>query len=136
MHTTNYYNTFIEVAEDCPVEESEIPPLRKKKSAVRIQYELISEHPYRFTSDDVIFVVHAEKNDIPEEQRPNAREKFFSNGRACLRSSSLGKRYGWGTHHDADGTVAIYPMESAEYAEFANDEGLDHIKAMRSSRKD
>ena len=67
MHTTNYNNTFIEVAEDCPVEESDFPSLRKKKSAVRIQYALISEHPYEFTSDDVIFAVHAGKNDIPEE---------------------------------------------------------------------
>lgn len=135
MHTTNYYNTFIEVAEDCPVAEAEVPPLRTKKSAVRIQYEMISGHPYEFTSDDVIFHVHAEKNKIPEEQRPDAREKFFSKGRACLRSSSLGKRYGWGVHHDGDGRVAIYPVESEEYVKFAGDENLAHIRAMRSSRK-
>ena len=28
MHTTHYVNTFIEVAEDCPVLQAEIPPSR------------------------------------------------------------------------------------------------------------
>jgi hypothetical protein len=28
QHTTNYQNTFIEVAADCPVGKAEIPPIK------------------------------------------------------------------------------------------------------------
>lgn len=134
MKTTNYYNTFIEIAEDCKAEVAEEPPQRKRKTAVRIQYEMIINNPYKYTSDDVIFSVYANKQDLTEKQRPAERERFFSKGRACLRSSALGKRYGWGIHFDAEGKVALYAMQSDEYDQFANDENLEHLKAMRSSR--
>lgn len=133
MKTTNYYNTFIEVAEDCPAEKAEVPPLRgDKKTIARMQYEMLSEHPYTFTSDDVIFRIHTEKNDLPQSQEE--REMFFSKGRACLRSSPLGKRYGWGVHSNNEGKVAIYRVESDEYHKFADDPGLEHTQAMRSKR--
>lgn len=35
-HSTNYYNAFLAVAEDCPVEIAQEPPLKEPKSAVRI----------------------------------------------------------------------------------------------------
>ena len=134
MKTTNYYNTFIEVAEDCPVESAEVPPLRDSKSAVRTQYEMISEHPYTYTSDDVLFAIHAEKHEIPPEQQTAGREQFFSKGRACLRSSALGKRYGWGIHFDAEGKMSIYGIGSDKYHELKNDTNVKHLKAMRSRR--
>jgi hypothetical protein len=31
IHTTNYFNTFIEVAEDCPVIVAEVPPQKEEK---------------------------------------------------------------------------------------------------------
>jgi hypothetical protein len=62
------------------------------------------------------------------------RERFFSKGQACLRSSPLSKRYGWGTHHDAEGRVALYPVGSAEYERLRTDESLEHLTAMRSKR--
>lgn len=133
MKTTNYYNTFIEVAEDCPVEDAEIPPLRGgKKSIARMQYEMISQHSYQFTSDDIIFRIHAERKGLPLTKAE--REKFFSKGRACLRSSPLGKRYGWGLHHNDEGKVALYGVESDQYCQLAEDEELAHTKAMRSGR--
>jgi hypothetical protein len=47
MKTTNYYNTFIEIAEDCPVKVAEIPPQKgESKTAASIQYEMIAGHPY------------------------------------------------------------------------------------------
>lgn len=134
MKTTNYYNTFIEVAEDCPVEAAEVPPERSRKSKVRMQYEMISDHPYKFTSDDVVFDIYATRHDIPDSRREQEREEYFSKGRACLRSSSLGKRYGWGIHYDEDGKMAIYGVESDKYNELIQDETLDHLKAMRSRR--
>jgi hypothetical protein len=34
MKTTNYYNTFIEVAEDCPIKTGEAPPQKVKEKTV------------------------------------------------------------------------------------------------------
>lgn len=134
MSTTNYFNTFIEVAEDCPVEEAEVPPERSRKTKVRMQYELISENPYKYTSDDLIFDIYTKRHDIPDSKREEERETYFSKGRACLRSSSLGKRYGWGIHYNQEGKIAIYGVGSEEYKKLAADETLDHLKAMRSRR--
>lgn len=134
MSTTNYFNTFIEVAKDCPVDKAEAPPERSKKTKVRMQYELILENPYQYTSDDLLFSIYAKRNDIPDSRKEEERETYFSQGRACLRSSSLGKRYGWGIHYNENGEIAIYGVESDRYDELSKDESLNHLKAMRSSR--
>jgi hypothetical protein len=79
MKTTNYYDAFIEVAEDCPVKVAEIPPQKGgDKTVATIQYEMIAGHPYEYTSDDVLFHVFAAKNKIPPSARSAAREKFFA----------------------------------------------------------
>ena len=133
MHTTNYRNTFIEVAEDCPVRKAELPPKKDGKITVaNMHFDLIYDHPYRYTSDDVVFSTYALRNAIPKGEWKEAWGQFFSKGQACLRSSPLGKRYGWGIHHDNKGKIAIYPMESPDYAKFAKDKSIEHIKAMRS----
>jgi hypothetical protein len=98
MHTTNYLNTFIEVAEDCPVKAAEIPPVKTKKTAANIQFEMLIDNPYRFTSDEVLFQVFALKNQIPARDQKAEREKFFSKEQPCFRSSPLTKRYGYGVH--------------------------------------
>lgn len=68
MSTTNYYETVIEVSEDCPVEKAEIPKLKNgERTASVIQYELLIGNPYIYTSDDVVFYVYAEKNNISKE---------------------------------------------------------------------
>jgi len=131
----NSYDTFIEVADDCPVAAAEIPKAKGDAKTVPVlQYEMIANHPYRYTQEDVLFEVYAIRNDIKEEEKQAAREKFFSKGQPCLRTSSLGKRYGWGIHNDAQGRVALYAIESDEYKKFMNDASLKHVKAMRASR--
>ncbi|MET3036723.1 DUF6157 family protein [Chryseobacterium sp. NRRL B-14859] len=134
-HTTNYINTFIEVAEDCPVSQAQIPPEKKEKTLATLQYEKISKNPYLYSSDDIIFECFAIKNDISEHEKQEEREKFFSKGQACLRSSPLAKRYGFGFHHNPEGKVALFPIESEEYQEFLNDTSIKKTKAMRSKRK-
>jgi hypothetical protein len=135
MHTTNYVNTFIEVAEDCPVQAAEVPPTRgAEPTAANIQFELLHGKPYRHTSDDAMFAVHARKHGITKPDEAAARELYFSKGQACLRSSPLTKRYGWGVHSDAKGRIALVARESKDYAKFAADKGLKHVKAMRSKR--
>lgn len=81
-----------------------------------------------FTSDDVLYAANGERRGL-------SREEFFSKGQPCMRSSPLTKRYGWGVHSDADGRIAIFPMESAEYSAFVSDANVRHVKGMRSSRK-
>lgn len=135
MHTTNYYNTFIEVAEDCPASSAEIPPQKgEAKTIANLQFELIAENPYKFTSDEVIFKGFALKNELSSNLEQE-REAFFSKGQACLRASPLTKRYGWGIHHDSEGRVALFPVDSEEYQGFVHDPAIKKVKAMRSSRK-
>lgn len=112
---------------------AEVPVSKNGKPTVAsMQYQMIAENPYQYTSDDVIFTVHALRNNI--EATAQEREAFFAKGQPCLRSSPLGKRYGWGVHSDAEGRVALYALESEEYRKFAKDAQLKQTKAMRSSR--
>ena len=135
MHTTNYYNTLIEVADDCPVEAAEVPPLKgEKKSVANLQFEIVRGNPYKFTSDEVLFDVFTQRQDLAHSEREEARSKFFSKGQPCFRASPLPKRYGWGVHSDAEGKIALLAVESEEYQKLAKDENLQHTKAMRSKR--
>lgn len=133
-HTTNYINTFIEVAGDCPVSHAETPPEKKIKTLAELQYDKIIKNPYRYTSDDIIFECYALKNDIAENEKEKAKIRFFSKGQPCLRSSPLAKRYGFGIHHNQEGKVAIFPVESKEYQNFLNDDSIKKVKAMRSKK--
>ena len=133
MHTTNYYNTFIEIAEDCPLSAAEIPPQKREaQSVANLQFDMLMANPYKYTSDEVIFGIYALRNGLSNNE--DERAAFFSKGQACLRASPLGKRYGWGIHHNAEGKVALYPAESEEYQRFLTDKNLKHTKAMRSKK--
>jgi len=134
MHTTNSVNTFSSVADDCPTDVAVVPPERPEPTVARLQYEMIAENPYRYTSDDVIFAVHARRKGIQPAEMEVRRAEFFSRGQACLRSSPLGKRYGWGIHHDAESRVALHPRESDTYRQLSEDPALRQVKAMRSTR--
>lgn len=134
MHTTNYINTFIETADDCPVSEGQIPPQKKEKTLANLQYDLLIKSPYQYNSDDIIFKCYMIKNDISGNEKEE-REKFFSKGQPCLRSSPLAKRYGFGFHHDSDSKVAIFPVESDYYKDLIQNDSVKKTKAMRSKRK-
>lgn len=134
MHTTNYANTFIEVAGDCKVAEGAPPPEKQSKTIARMQYELIQANPYTYTSDDLLFTIYAERSGVEQAEHELARAEFFSKGQPCLRSSPLAKTYGWGIHFDGAGKVALYPRGSADYERLRGDSSLQHLKAMRSAR--
>lgn len=132
-HTTNYINTFISVADDCPVKTAEIPVEKSGKPTVAsAQFERIMQHPYTYTSDDVIFSVYAEKNGLSGSSTD--RDQFFSKGQPCLRASPLTKRYGWGVHSNSEGKIALYAVDSEEYKQLENDPKLAHTKAMSSKK--
>jgi hypothetical protein len=134
MHSTNYSDTFVEVADDCKAADGIVPPEKEAKTVAQMQYELIAHNPYRYTSDEIIFAIYAERNGIAEDQLAAKRAEFFARGQACLRSSPLAKTYGWGIHYDGAGRVAIYPRGSEAYERLRNDSGLQQLKAMRSAR--
>ncbi len=127
MHTTNYFDTFIAIAKDCPVTAAEVPLVRDPKSAAQIQYEMLAGHPYEYTSDDALYISNGER-------RGQRREAFFAKGQPCFRSSPLIKRYGWGVHSNAEGKIALYPVGSEEYQRLAADSSLTQLQGMRSTR--
>lgn len=128
QHTTNYYDTFIVVADDCTLSKAEIPPLKEPKTAARIEYDMLIENPYQYTSDDVLYEANGNRRGI-------SREEFFSKGQACFRASALIKRYGWGLHCNKEGKIAIYAMDSDEYKRLSSAEDIKQIKGIRSSKK-
>jgi Family of unknown function (DUF6157) len=130
MHTTNYKNTFVTVAPDCAVNSGIIPG--KPDSIAGRQYALLSDSPYRLTSDDLLFAVHAAKNGLPDTAE--TRVEFFSKPKACLRASPLPKQYGWGIHHDTDGRIALVAVGSAEYDRLLRDKSVKSTPAMRATR--
>lgn len=135
IHTTNYTDTFIAVADDCTATAGEIPPAKgDAKSVAQLQFEMISKHPYAFTSDDVLFSVYATRNDISRGEMKKAREQFFSKGQPCFRASPLTKRYGWGVHSNAEGKIALFGCETKEYQQMLNNQKLKLVKAMKTSR--
>lgn len=136
MHTTNYFNTFIEIAEDCPVPAGVIPPVKGDKQTVaNLQFALLHEHPYEYTSDDVLFLVFAQRNGLAEAEWEDARARFFAKGQPCFRASPLPKSYGWGVHNNAEGKIALVDAGSVAYQALIAEQAVTKVKAMRSKRK-
>jgi hypothetical protein len=132
----NYYDTLVEVADDCPATVVEVPQARAgRKTKAAIEYELLAEHPYTYTEEDIAFEVYAALHDIPKASRPEERKKFLSKGHPHLRVSALAKRYGWGIHNNAEEKIALIAVESPEYKQLLDDAETAKIKAFRSSRR-
>jgi hypothetical protein len=134
VHSTNYFDTFIEVAEDTKAGCGIKPSSKNSKTVAEMQYELISKAPYKYTSDDIFFQVYADRNDLTKAEYKQAREHFFSKGQPCFRASPLTKTYGFGIHCNKEGKIALYGMETKEYQSFLTDEKVKKIKAMKSSK--
>ncbi len=131
MGSTDQTDTFIAVAPDCPANQAEIPA--SAESVAGLQYAMLHDHPYRLTSDDLLFAIYACRNGIIDATAiTEAREAFFARSQACLRTSPLAKRYGWGIHYDADGRVAIYGLETRAYRDFLGRADLKQVSAMRN----
>ncbi|MFN8414731.1 MAG: DUF6157 family protein [Cytophagaceae bacterium] len=136
IHTTNYENTFIEVAADYKLTKCKMPNLNaEKKTIAAIQFDLVWEHPYEFTSDDVLFQTYAIKQGLSKSELSAARKEFFSKGQACFRASPLTKTHGFGVHSNEEGKIALYPLESPEYKKLLKDAKVEKVKAMRTSKK-
>ncbi|MDH5727866.1 MAG: DUF6157 family protein [Gammaproteobacteria bacterium] len=131
----NYTQTFISIADDCKANNGVVPSVKsgKTKTIPVLQFEMLCK-PYVYTQEDVLFQVHAQRKAInPKDQ--DARAKFFEKPQPCLRTSGLGKRYGWGIHFDENGKAALYACDSDEYKQFQQNNSLQQLKAMRSKRE-
>ncbi len=134
IHSTNYFDTFIEVSEDTKADLGTIPQTKEKKTVAEMQFELIAKNPYKYSSDDIFFQVFADRNDLTKAEYEKAREHFFSKGQPCFRASPLTKTYGFGIHSDKNGKVALYGRETEEYRNFLADTKIKKVKAMKSSK--
>ncbi len=136
MHTTNYLNTFIEIAEDTKANRGEVPPIKgDKKSVANLQFEILYDNPYQYNSDEVLFGVFATRKGFVKEEIAEQKEIYFSKGQPCFRASPLTKSYGWGVHSNEEGKIAMYGAETEEYQQFLADDSIKKVKAMRSKRK-
>lgn len=135
-HSTNYANTFIEVAEDCPAIKGEIPPLKgSKKTVANLQFEILHKHPYKYTSDEVLFNVFALRKKFNNHELDHRRQLYFSKGQPCFRASPLTKRYGWGIHSNPESKIAIYGIETKAYNDLIKEAAIKKVKAMRSKKE-
>jgi hypothetical protein len=136
MHEPEYLNTFIAVADDTKCDVGKIPVIKEDKPTIAaLQYQLLSEKPYHYTQPDVLFIVHAQRNEISKKDWKQERQAFFSKSQACLRASPLGKTHGFGLHFNEAGKIALVPMESPTYKKMKLDPKLKQTKAMQSSRQ-
>ncbi|MFM9940762.1 MAG: DUF6157 family protein [Hyphomicrobiaceae bacterium] len=137
----SYTNTFIAVADDCPVAVGTVPPVRGEKPSVAVlQHELLAKSPYKHTEQELIMIVHVTRLGLSAAEL-KARAKtihaeLFSKPHPCLRASPLTKQYGWGAHYDEAGRIAIYARGSQAYAELEAGQGkaATVLKAMRNKR--
>ncbi|AWH94835.1 DUF6157 family protein [Dietzia psychralcaliphila] len=133
MHSTDYTDTLILPAPDTRAESATEPPTGKR-SIAELQYERLSGADYTWTSDDLIFDVHCVRKGIGDADRAAERERFFSKGQPCLRTSPLAKTYGWALHFDSGGRIALLRMGSDRVTELESDPTVTVRSAMKSSR--
>jgi hypothetical protein len=132
VKTTNYVDTFISVSPDCPARAGETPA--KPGTVAALQLALLQAQPYRLTSDDLLFEVHARRHGIADADRPAARAALLGKPQACLRASPLVKKHGWGLHHDGQARMAAFGVETDAYRELAARQDLKQVAGMRSTR--
>ena len=134
----NYYSTVIAAADDSPATQSAVPqPRGNKKTVAEVQYEMLADHPFEYTQEDVLFkswLERQELGELSEDEIGRLREQFFSKPQPCLRTSPLPKKYGWGFIFDEEGRVALTPVESDDYRQALESGSLKVLKAMRSTR--
>lgn len=136
IHTTNYFNTLITVAEDSKALKGDIPTIKIDKLTVaNLQFDKLSKHPSKINSDDLIFDIYAERNEILESDLEKERIKFYSKGQPCLRTSPLAKTYGWGIYYDSKGNIRLIDSASDEYEEMLQNDEIKKLPAMRNSKK-
>ena len=125
MTSTIIPSSFVAVSPDCPALTAEVPPTRSPRTIPQIEFEMLINNPYVYSSDDVLYAANAERRGI-------SREDYFATIQPDFRLSPLVKRYGWGVHTNSKGKIAIYPLASAEYEKFISNASIRQFRGNRS----
>ena len=130
QYTTNYRNTLILPAADCPAPAAQVPP--KPDGVAGLQYAALAKEPYGMTSDDLISSITAHRKGVPNDAA--FRTGLFSRGQPCLRASPLAKTHGWAFHHDADARVRLVDPGTETFRALLADDAVAKTPAMRNRR--
>ncbi|HCH34356.1 MAG: hypothetical protein UY35_C0011G0021 [Candidatus Saccharibacteria bacterium GW2011_GWC2_48_9] len=125
MKATIIPSSFIAVPPGCPALTTEAPLSRNPRTIPQIEFEMLINDPYVYSSDDILYSANAERRGI-------SWEDYFATVQPDFRLSPLVKRYGWGVHTNSKGKIAIYPLGSAEYEEFIRDISIQQLRGNRS----
>ncbi|MGC8202292.1 DUF6157 family protein [Aliiroseovarius sp. PTFE2010] len=89
---------------------------KRPGSTAALQFLLLSEHPYRHTSEDIVARVAGWREAVSEAEFPD----FYWNMRARphfgLEASPLVTLYGWAIHTDEQCRAALVDPASADFA--------------------
>ncbi|MGC1274710.1 MAG: DUF6157 family protein [Planctomycetaceae bacterium] len=130
-------NTFILVAPDCHALRGVVPEAKRvPKPFPVVQFEVLSDEPYRFSYAESLCEIHARQNGLGETPFDDDLVKLLLRKHPCPRTSALPKRYGWGIHVDGDGKLALVACDSAEYRRLSRSKPgmLQLVPALRSKR--
>jgi hypothetical protein len=128
----------ITIADDCPARTAVVPTERGGKVTIAgFQYEMLADHPYEYSQEDVLFETWYQRQGFPEhteQEKANLREEFLAKPQACLRSSPLAKKFGWGFLFDKDGKVALCTPDSELYGSIVQGVGSSPVKVLKALR--
>jgi len=134
-----YINSFITASEDSGTFHSVVPQPHGERIPLHlIQYNLLVHHPYYYDHNSLIFEVYliqkGKSADMAQDERKQLWDELFSKNHPCMRNSLLVTKYGFGVHYNHDGKMALYPIESNEYKQWAADPAIHKIKGMLTSQ--
>jgi hypothetical protein len=130
-------NTLILIAPDCPALRGVVPASKRvPRPFPVVQFEVLSNEPYRLSYTESLCEVHARQNGLGETSFDDELVKTLLRKHPCPRTSALPKRYGWGIHVDTNGKLALWACDSAEYRRLARSKPgtLQLVFALRSKR--
>jgi len=130
-------NTFVTIAPDSTAVRAGFRPATRP-TLHEIQHRLLTERPYHYTHETLcvaVRLVREGRADADADERAALQAEMFRKGQPCLRASALTKSYGYGAHYDPEGRIALYPVDSDEYRDFAADPSIQNTPAMRSRKQ-
>lgn len=132
------HNTFILIAPDCPAQQGVVPESKRvPRPFPVVQFEVLSNEPYRFSYAESLCEIHARQNGLDGTALDDEElVKALLRKNPCPRTSALPKRYGWGIHVDARSKLALWACDSKEYRRLARSKPgtLLLVPALRSKR--
>lgn len=121
-------------APDCPEATASPPPRKARATRASVEYELLTQAPYRFDHKGFTHAVHAAMAAAAGKPALGF-DAFHAKGQPRMRASPLTKRYGWAAHYDGSGKLALVDPASTAFAALAADPRLPRKPAMRSTRR-